>query len=431
MPGISSNGIQSGWYYNKVSINLLAGISAGSQRFEIAGISNLSLRESSGLQISGFANIVGSNTYLNLSQAQERAVRKELNMLAHFHGIQLTSGVNLVRDNVHGAQIGGAFNVAQSAMFGFQLAGLGNVVYEDMSGVQFAGLYNIGKRSVAGFQVSLLANYTKGPMAGLQLGIFNRNTGMFGKNMDAVVKTRSFQFGLINVTKKMLGGTQVGLINVAGEMAGTQVGLINLFSKLPVAGAVRNGLPVGIINYGSVGSVVRVSTSDSFLFNFELSSGNCSNCPKTKFGLPFDDRFQKLNQNVLVFGYNPEPFRDEKGHWSLGLRFERIMYIKYTMIPMRRGPQNKNFFLSIGAGVHHINWTHKFRSELNLQPSLAFTAGRKLAFLGFRYLYGSLRLNGYITNSDHHDLTRKSVLYENKENTFRKLWLGYGMGVQF
>src|SRR4051812_24810193 len=63
-PGISTNGIMGGFYYNKFSLNLFGGLSAGNRFMEVGGISNLNLKAANGIQIAGLANVVGSNAFI-------------------------------------------------------------------------------------------------------------------------------------------------------------------------------------------------------------------------------------------------------------------------------------------------------------------------------------------------------------------------------
>jgi len=137
VPGISTNGVFSGIYFNKVSINLFGGYSAGSTRLEIGGISNLNSFYSNGIQIAGVANAVGSNTFVNLTLMEERSLISE-GLESNFTGIQIAGLVNYVRDNSSGIQITGGINVANGHGSGFQLAGVSNMVGEYYEGVQLA-----------------------------------------------------------------------------------------------------------------------------------------------------------------------------------------------------------------------------------------------------------------------------------------------------
>ncbi|MEM9858665.1 MAG: hypothetical protein AAF843_14995, partial [Bacteroidota bacterium] len=247
VPGVSTNGLQSGWYFNKFSFNLFSGISASSRHLEIAGISNTNMLTSSGFQIAGIANVVGANSFVNLTISEERERMKQELDKPMMHGIQFSGLVNLVRGDVSGIQITGGFNQSYGSMIGFAWAGLGNVIYGDLTGVQFSGLFNIASRSVAGMQISLLGNVTRGPLGGMQIGLYNKNSKMIGRKTQPRTGVRSLQLGLVNLSKTM-HGMQIGLINVAREMAGTQIGLINIFRTKPLKMRTNSGVPIGLLN---------------------------------------------------------------------------------------------------------------------------------------------------------------------------------------
>lgn len=430
VPGISTNGIHSAWYFNKFSLNLFSGISAGSKHFALAGVSNASLFTSTGIQIAGISNVVGTNSFINLRLGEEReAIKEELNKPL-FHGIQLAGVVNLVRNNVYGFQFAGGVNLSYGALIGLQIAGLGNVAFRELLGVQLAGLYNVASQSVAGMQVALVANITRGPLAGSQIGIFNSNAGMPGKRTNPPTRTRSLQVGLVNVSKNM-AGLQVGLINVAKEMSGTQIGILNFLSTAPVKSASQNGLPLALLNFGSKGHFTRFSYNDQFAFNIERSTGNCANCSDTKHELPLHDRYQKFNQNSLIISYNPGSRRESFGHWAFGWRYERLMYIKHTMFPRRHGPQNGAHFLSWGAGVQHINWSEAVSPELSLVTSIQGSYGRRFNLLGSRYWYITARLNSHFYQDPGFAWEAPLLLLQDNGNTLKyMIWLGYSIGIQ-
>ena len=203
-------------------------------------------------------------------------------------------------------------------------------------GVQVSGIFNVASQSAAGLQISSLMNVVRGPMAGLQLGLYNKNFKMFGQNLTKRTNAKSWQLGLFNFSKEM-SGTQIGLLNVAKEMSGKQIGLINIFSKRVPKNATKGGLPIGLLNFGSKGHFTRISYNDQFLNTIERSTGNCSNCSDTQYGEPLNAKFKKFNQNSIVFSYNPSDRQESNGHWSVGWRYERLMYVKYTMFPKGEG----------------------------------------------------------------------------------------------
>jgi len=429
-PGISTNGIHSGWYFNKFSFNILAGLSAGSRYLEIGGLSNLNLRYGSGIQIAGIANVVGSNTFVNLTTREERDLIIEEEFQSYFTGIQLAGGINIVRNDMSGSQITLGFNIANGSVIGFQVAGLGNVAYYYMSGVQIAGLYNVANSAVGGFQLSLLSNSTNGPLFGMQMALLNRNTKMVGKNSLSHSKGPSLQLGLVNLSKEMTG-IQIGLINYAKEMGGMQIGLINIFDKAPVRNAVRNGVPIGLLNFGSKGHFTRFSMNELFLYNIERSTGNCSNCSRTQFGFPLNEKFQKFNQNAILVSYNPLSMRDNMPYWALGLKFERLMYVTHTMTPSKNGPQNKKHFISWSAALKHINWTKKIEPNLSLQTSLSGTYGRQFNLLGSHYWYVAISLNSYLNNNQNLDIENQWFFLKSSNNEVSyTIWPGYSVGIQ-
>lgn len=428
VPGLSTNGINSGWYYNAFSVNLLAGISAGSKYFEMAGISNLSLHKSTGIQIAGVSNVVGANAFYNLSQRQERDLIVEEEFRADFSGFQIAGLVNYVRNDLTGLQLSLGMNTSGGSTEGLQLAGVGNVTNDHLVGLQIGGLYNVSYKSVGGGQLSLLVNVTRGPMAGVQLGVFNTNNRMYGKRNGMSYVLRSYQLGLVNRSRDMVG-TQIGLINFAKEMGGTQIGLINVFSTGVPKNAIRNGVPIGLINIGSKGGFTRISSDETFLTNIETSTGNCGNCSNTQFGFPLNDQFQKFNQNILSFSYNPEGLRDDRGHWAVGYKFERINYVSYTMAPKRKGPQNKSWFWAWNAGVRHINWTSNWEWHLNLLTTMGAKYGKSFRLLGSHYLFAGVTLNGFVGNSKQVDASL--VRYTSQVGTTGfSLWPGYEIGIQ-
>lgn len=433
VPGISNHGPDDGWYFNKFSFSLISGLSAGSKHFEFAGISNLSLLYTTGIQIAGFANVIGSNAFINLTVSEERDLIREEKFTSYFKGIQLAGFLNAVRDEATGLQLAGGFNYSGGSVLGIQIGGLGNIAVEQMQGVQLAGIYNVATASSGGMQVASLLNYTNGAMAGFQISLINRSFEMVGKRSSSPKNSlKSMHLGLVNMSK-IMNGTQIGLINISKRMNGTQIGLINIFSTSPPKDSQKSGLPIGLINIGSKGGVFRVYNNELFLYNVEISTGNCSNCSATQYEMPMFSDYQKFNQNPISFSYNPNGLRDNKPVWSVGYGFERLLYRKYTMFPKKSGPQNKSYFLAWGVKFQHLNWTKEFDKALNLQTSIYGKAGRRVKFLGgSHYLYASVRLNNYLTESPNHSSNNKWMLIKTEGTTaINRIWPGYEVGIQF
>ena len=199
-PGISTNGYNSAMYYNKFSLNLTSGISAGNKYFELGLISNSHTRKSYGIQIAGGANIVGTNSYINLTNWEEKDMIKNGDR-SDMNGFQFSGALNFVRDNVTGFQFTGGFNVTMRNSSAGMIAGVSNTVMGNFSGVQIAGLVNEGRRTVSGVQIAGLFNSTRGLLDGIQIGGINRAGMLAGRNSTQPTTSRGFQIGLFNLAK--------------------------------------------------------------------------------------------------------------------------------------------------------------------------------------------------------------------------------------
>lgn len=339
-PGISTNGISSASYFNKVSINLFGGLSAGNTLIEVGGISNANLKTSNGIQLAGLANVIGANAFVNLSQSEERQLILKENFRSNFIGIQLAGALNYVRDHATGIELTGGLNVVGQDFNGFQLAGFGNSAGGHMGGVQLAGFYNVAHKSAAGFQISSIFNYTSGQLTGVQVGLVNRARVIKGKRSSPPTPDRGLQLGILNMSKEM-DGWQVGLVNFGGEIKGLQFGLINFFDPSPPAERTKAGIPIALLNFGSKGSVFRASFNELFDVNLEYTTGNCSNCTRV-FGseMPYEGPYKIFNQNALILSFDPLG-----SAWAFGYGFERILLNRFVTYPHRN---NERKLLSYG-----------------------------------------------------------------------------------
>lgn len=441
--------MESGHYFNKFSLNIFGGISAGNYHLEIGGVSNVSTQSSTGLQIAGLANVVGSNTYLNISKGEELALVED-GFSVDMKGIQLAGMLNYVRNNSEGIQLTGGVNFNNGYMHGFQLAGLANMAGKQAFGVQIAGLYNVALRGMTGSQLSVLFNYTYGQLSGLQLGLINRAVMMNGKNSLRPSNDRGFQLGLINIASEM-DGTQIGLINFAGKSHGVQIGLINFFKPGPYRGSSTGsyGAPVGLLNIGSNGSHIRVYADELFLTTIERTTGNCQNCTFTPSQMPFSGRFKVMNQNALIFAYNHWQQYNAEVKWGIGYGFTKVYYNKSSMIG--GDTRNGRFMLSWGLRAMHLNRTEKFDKQLSLLTRAHIEAGfgsrwalrtlmqmlqgsmsGKPDIRGKRgpLLFGGVSLNNYLHTGE--DLRRNFEIAPNKEQGLNlQYWPGYSFGIQF
>jgi len=425
-PGISTNGINSGSYFNKYSLNLFGGFSAGNKILEIGLLTNSNTQSSTGIQLAGLANIIGTNAFLNLSQSEERDLINKEEFESNGKGIQLAGFLNYVRTHSSGIQIGGVLNVVGGDLSGIQMAGIGNSVANSANGytrgLQLAGFYNISRESIAGMQLSGLFNYTDGQLSGTQLGLINKAKILVGKHTLPSTKARSLQLGLLNLSKEM-DGIQIGLVNFGRAALGTQIGLINFFEKYPTKENTKKGTPIGLFNFGSKGSVFRASYNELFTANIEYTTGNCLNCSVAQSEMPFAGKRQIFNQNALILGYNPL-----QETWGFGYGFLKIAYNKSSMLPT--DPNNRKKFISYGVRLIHLNREINFDNSFNLLSRLHIEYGKR--WFG-RYVFIGASFNYFIHEIQDVEVYKINSPKLSAGNLFKyssTFWPGYTVGVQ-
>ncbi len=421
-PGISTNGIVSGNFVNKYSINLFGGLSGGNRIFEVGLITNLNTKSSTGIQLAGLANIIGANAFLNLSPGEETILIKE-GFESNSIGVRIAGFLNYVRNHSSGIELAGAFNLVGDNFKGFQLSGIGNTVGGYSEGFQLAALYNTSRLSLAGFQVSMLFNTTNGLLAGGQIGMVNRAGLVGGRKTRPLTMARGFQIGLLNFSKRN-DGIQIGLFNWGGDAHGTQIGLINFFSAAPAENFdVKRGTPVGLLNFGTKGSYLRFYTNEMYTTNMEFTTGNCTNCSGV-FGsdMPIIDRNRKFNQNTLIVGFSPQ-----QNTWGFGYGFQKVLYNKEVV---RASPLNEKRILNYGVKFLHLNRDMNFDTSFNLLNKFNFDYGKRM---GKFYLFVSVSLNYFLYQPEDAGVYKiRSVVIQsgNFGSLSTEIWPGYAVGIQ-
>ncbi len=426
-PGIGTNGITSGSYYNAFAFNLFGGLSAGNRYLELGAISNVNLKSTTGIQLAGLANIVGANAFVNLTTFEERELINDQKFESNVQGIQAAGLLNYVRDHAYGIQIAGLLNVVGGDIRGFQLAGIGNSSGNGTNGysegVQIAGLYNLAGESIAGFQITTLFNYTNGELTGGQISLINKARVIKGRHTMPPTKTKAIQIGLINFSSEM-DGTQVGLFNFGGKSLGNQFGLINFRQKYPTKEQVRKGTPVALLNFGSRGNSIRVTFNEVFPLNVQYTTGNCLNCSVAQSEMPFDDANQIFNQNALIMGFDPVT-----SAWGFGYGFEKQLFNKSSMLPT--DVNNRKRLIIYGVTFMHLNrqWG-QFDKSFNLLNKLhAEIAKRKWG----HYVMVGVSLNYFMYESGTDSFYRINTTKIPAGKPFgfdSYLWPGYTIGFQ-
>jgi hypothetical protein len=427
LPGISTNGVASGDFYNKISLNIFGGTSAGSQLLEIGLLTNNNFKKSNGIQFGGLANIIGANAFVNLTLSEERTLIHD-DFRCNFQGIQISGLLNYVLDHAKGIQLSGGLNHAGRDFEGVQIAGIGNSSGGTSIGFHLAGLYNMAHESVGGFQIAGLFNFTDEELAGVQIALINKARWIRGKRSSPPSTQTGFQIGLLNFSKEM-HGTQIGLINFGGAMRGKQLGLINFFKRMPSKDPVYMGTPVGLINIGSYGSYFRIYYNEIFTTNAEYTTGNCINCTWTQSTMPYWDNNKKQNQNALIVGYD-----HWKNIWGFGYGFQKVLYKKSSMNP--KDKNNELRMMTYGIRFIHLNRDTKVDKTFNMITRLNFDWGKFKWGKKYKtyYWFIGASLNYYLfdsgTETEVYTVQSVQIPAGKLFKMNAEFWPGYNVGVQ-
>lgn len=354
IPKIGTNSKMSGSIENAISINVLAGYSAGVRIVEIGGLMNINKRHVKGIQAAGLSNIVGGRTRgIQLAGLSN-------NNQGSLHGLQASGISNMVVDTIHGVQLSGISNILQGGMKGWQLSGISNVTTKNVGGVQMsgisnyahgdvlvmqaAGIVNIGQ-NVNGVQLAGIVNVSRGKVGGAQLA----GIGNFSKEVNAGQLA-----GIINIATKKVRGAQIaGIVNYGKEIKGSQLALFNVSDTV-------TGLPIGFISFVRRGyRRVELSGNEILYANLTLKTG-----------------VNKL-YNIFTGGLVPN---DSITTWGFGYGFgfemsngKRFLH-SYDFTSNWISEKNKPFGTLNLLNRIKINFAYKFgkRASVFLGPSINF-----------------------------------------------------------
>ncbi len=382
---LGTNGWNAPKVVNKISINLLAGVSAGTQGFEFGGLVNVDLGNVKGAQIAGLVN---TNT-------------------GSVKGFQFAGLANTVTGGFNGFQTAGIYNFVKYNSTGFQFAGIANVNLQDSKGAYIAGLTNVFNGDSRGFLLAGLANVNNGNMSGTQIaGLTNvavgtSKTQIAGLTNIGVQPTTGLQLaGLVNVSPKDHKGTQIaGLVNYTRTLSGFQLALIN------VADTITKGVPIGFISVVAHGYRRFEFEGNEVLYaNLNFKTGT------TKF------------YNIFSVGYRPE---NDKQNWG-------VTYGIGTLAPI-----SSRFNFNFDITATHLNEGEAWTDELNLLNRFKFN----IAYLITNRLeiFGGPSLNiavSKLKNSEGEivgsSLIPSYTFYdETISDTNVKMYVGFNIGLRF
>ena len=413
VPALGTNGLQPGSYENYFSINLTSGYSVSTLLFEVASISNLNTNRTTGLQISGIANLTGANAFAGLTK-KDKDAKSNSGFSPYLNGIQISGLTNAVIGDAHGAQVSGGINLAKGGLVGLQFSGFSNIVYKYSFGVQVSGLFNASVGSMDGVQIGSLCNYTSGQLSGVQIGAFNQAGYIEGKNSYDNTQPMGIQIGLINFAKKM-NGFQFGIINFAKRSQGTQIGVINFYKGGTQTGT-KDGTAIGVINAGA-NTYISIGCNDMFGLNYEIATGTRKNA-----------RIEMDKRNVYVTNSIIYSHLSHTGdYWGVGYGLKKMIFNRSALPGMTEAR-----YISYGVDVQHINFKRsEITRDLSLLARLKIMVGKRITpkSFGFNW-YTSLDLNTFWTKTGNYSIAPKSLKSSTRvKDLYLDYWPGFSVGL--
>lgn len=271
------------------SLNLIGGMSGGTQALELGGALNLDRGRVDGAQIAGALNYaeglfgaqIAGAANINRGESEGAQIAGALNTASYVNGSQIAGALNIAEYS-NGSQIAGALNYAGEGVYGSQVGGALNFSGGDTEGLQLAGATNYTDGSVVGAQIVGALNLAAGSVRGLQLGA-------------------------VNIAGERVDGLQLGVVNVS-DSSSASIGVINVFRDgyvQPEVFIADDGLVMAGIRHGS-GSFYSLYHIGTRLFSEED--------PPLAYGLGFgwrgaiSDKLEfssDLNVMQVVNGFKP------------------------------------------------------------------------------------------------------------------------------
>ena len=236
---LGTNGTQSPIITNKISLNLLMGISGGVNGFELAGLHNTTKGDVRGFQAAGLGSV---NTGITKGFQFSGLYNVDLGLTT---GLQVAGISNVIHGPSKGAHFSGISNYVTNESWAFQAGGIANVSPEGNHGMQVAGITNINGKEGEGSQIAGIANVNYGEPSTFQAA------------------------GIANISTKGIKGAQIaGILNYAGKLNGFQLALIN------VADTLEKGVPLGLISVVKGGYYAfEIEANDAFWINATYKMG--------------------------------------------------------------------------------------------------------------------------------------------------------------
>jgi len=282
VPGIGTRGLLNGSSVNRISINVLAGYSQGTEGVEVGTLFNINTRDMIGVQLSGVGNVTGRF----VKGFQAASVLNYNGLL--LEGVQLSGFSNVNAGEVKGWQISGFSNVANDTVKGGQVSGFSNVATKTFDGVQIAAFSNVATQNFNGMQLSAFHNYAK-EISGIQIAGFmnytHHNKGVQLSFFNYADSSSGIPIGFMSVVKHGYHIVEVSATETFPANVAFKTG-VNLFYNIIEIGVGSD------VYHASYGIGTMPSLGKRWQLSMDLTGGAILNTSTSDWeNLPFHFRF--------------------------------------------------------------------------------------------------------------------------------------------
>jgi hypothetical protein len=263
IPPLSADLTAVGKVRHGVSVDLLVGVSGGTDGFSVSGVVDIENGLVDGVQLGGVGAVaervnggqIGGAISIagTVDGAQIGGAAAITGGLAggvqiggaaalaggKVDGFQIGGAAAIAGGGIDGFQIGGAAALAGGAVDGVQIGGAGSIAGGSIDGLQIGGAAAIAGGGIDGFQIGGAAAFAGGAVDGLQIGgaVAAAGGGLDGLQIG----------GAVSIAGGTVDGLQLaGALNVGGDVDGVQIAPFNVARRV-------DGVQVGVVNVATAG----------------------------------------------------------------------------------------------------------------------------------------------------------------------------------
>jgi hypothetical protein len=407
---LGTDGKSSKVYTYNFSLNVLGGITAQTNGFELGAIFNINKYGSKGLQTAGIFNFTGSDA-CNAVESNNFQIAGFANHTRKGSSSQIAGVFNFAENSP--VQIGSIINSAKKS--GCQISGIFNNSLESIC--QVSGAVNSSEKSY--FQIGGLVNIARPCSFDEDEQPETKPVTQISGAINIAAESTCQIGGIVNVTKK--GGFQLGLVNIRDTADGISIGLINIVKK---GGLIEFGVEAGeflypVLTFRSgtdkfytilTGTYKFSKTNDFWSVGYGL--GTKFNISKN-FGLDLE-----LIYNDLFFTKSTD-YED----YLIIIPATDGTSASLSILPEKIEKKNNNSLIQLSP-VFTYKFAKNFKIFAGPSFNLLIQTLDEIYYPEYIYLPEDPSLNARIK-------TPYTIFQKTKENCMLSFWIGFRAGIKF